>query len=1110
MAFIAPIAGIFSGGGLLAGLGKAVLGLGINLAIAHFFPQKVKGPRAESLKAQTSRYGDRLARIYGTARTAGAITWLKGNQVDEHVRTYRQGKALGPEVTEYSYTATFAVAFVWNGPVAAIPRIWADDKLIYDASAESLQDAIDTGGSAIGVAEGATVTVYLGTDGQGPDPDIEADVGAGNAPSWPGRTYVVIKNLPLEEFGIRVPNIEAEVIHAGTETTTSVEPTTYGVNAWRTDTYGNFFVNAEGTSLTIQRLPGCSIIATHTLPFNAFAVHITERNKVIVTYANERGCRIFDAETGAFEQDLDFGPDNPILNASIDDISIAGINYVFIKAATTAVCLSTSGSGYSMLWEANDLTQSRTLSASPEWLYGTTDMVFDLSKNVIVHHWNTGGIVASATVTLATTGNIRAVFYDQESDSVVVQDATGSLYVYTPDLSTLLRSVSNSFAGGLPFNDPLLSKRMKLGSDRIGVKELTGNDIYIYRLSDLSLISRIDAESTDWANVIGSNDYFNVGFSQSWNAALVLGTGEISTIWYLPRAQRGAEPLADIIEAECRLAGMVADVSAVTGEVKGYPDREGSAPRGVIEDLCRINSVDWAQVDGVQTFFMRKTAADRTLTVAETGMTLNAEPDPVQVKEEYPDPKDIPEQVIISYMSWDAEYRIGSQAGNPEEDANLPDEPTEADETGYPVKVRKKRPLGISTAQVLTDQEAARAADIIFNDLRDSATKYRTSVGPKHLDLHPGNVVNLPLDDSRTAKAVIEKMAGETVLEMEFRKRGDSFTSEAVAQPTPYVVDTLLGIAAVAPVLIDGHLLRSADNNDGFYAGVAVTGDGQFRSATLFQSEDSGTTYNQWAAFVNGMIRGIAVDALPDRAHPGAWDRATSFTIAVPQGTAPDSVSEASLLASETSNGFAVWNASVGDWEYIRAASVVDNLDGTWTLSTLLRGQKGTEFAMAGHAAGATVYHLDSQAMDRATDGDRTLPRVYVAVASGTAFNSTGAVAFTNSGKGLRCWAPCGLKVERDGSGNITGTFHRRDRLGQEWPESGAEDPPMSETVESYKVYVYDTGVVVRTIPSATESFSYSAADQTTDFGSPQSSIDFGIVQVSATYGDGIELSEAA
>ena len=97
-----------------------------------------------------------------------------------------------------------------------------------------------------------------------------------------------------------------------------------------------------------------------------------------------------------------------------------------------------------------------------------------------------------------------------------------------------------------------------------------------------------------------------------------------------------------------------------------------------------------------------------------------------------------------------------------------------------------------------------------------------------------------------------------------------------------------------------------------------------------------------------------------------------------------------------------------------------------------------------------------------------------------------------------------------DVSDNIAGTFLRRDRLGQEWPEDDAEDPPMSEDSESYHVIVYDTGVAVRTIAVTSEAFSYSAADQSTDFGSPQASIDFGIVQISAVYGDGIELREVA
>ncbi|WP_189417253.1 hypothetical protein, partial [Mesorhizobium sp. M1C.F.Ca.ET.193.01.1.1] len=125
------------------------------------------------------------------------------------------------------------------------------------------------------------------------------------------------------------------------------------------------------------------------------------------------------------------------------------------------------------------------------------------------------------------------------------------------------------------------------------------------------------------------------------------------------------------------------------------------------------------------------------------------------------------------------------------DDRKFNDEPSQADETGAPLKVRRNRTMEFSTAQVLKDDDAAKVADILFNALRDAAIVYKTNVGPKHMDLHPGLVVNVPLDESRTAKAVVTKMSGDQVIELEMRKRGDSFVSEAVGQPTPYVIDTL-------------------------------------------------------------------------------------------------------------------------------------------------------------------------------------------------------------------------------------------------------------------------------------------------------------------------------
>ncbi|RVD39058.1 hypothetical protein EN742_16085 [Mesorhizobium sp. M4A.F.Ca.ET.020.02.1.1] len=827
--------------------------------------------------------------------------------------------------------------------------------------------------------------------------------------------------------------------------------------------------------------------------------------------------RVFDAATGAFEADISgVGPAVPVIWTSMDDISFGGVNYLFVYGSGgTLTMLSSIGTGYSVVYSValGGTYETKSLSASPTRLYGCTDWVFDPSKIIVVISWDSVGVSASKVTLSALDTFARTAFYDEESDSVIIVTVNGSIYVYTPDLSTLLRSKVNSFSGGVPYTDPLMSTRLKVASDQIGLKIGSGtdrNDIVIYRVSDLSEVQRIDASTTTWLHTTETQYYF-LGFNQTWQAAITTGTDVVPMIWYLPRAQRLPVDLADVLEAECLLAGLDSDVSAITTQIYGYGDRSGTPPRGIIEDLTRVNFVDFAQVDGVQKFFPRQTAAVRTIAFAETGMALNSEPDPVQISEEYPAALDMPEQMIITYPSYDAVYRIGAQAGTTKDDPKFSDEPSQADETGAPIKVRRNRTMEFSTAQVLTDDDAAKVADILFNALRDAAIVYKTTTSAKHMDLHPGLVVNVPLDDTRTAKAVVTKMSGDHVVEMEFRKRGDSFTSEAVGQSIPYVIDTLLGPADVTPVLIDGHLLRSADDNDGFYAGVAVISQGNFRSASIYRSEDGGSTYAPWAGLTNGMIRGIAIDALPDRPHPGAWDRVSVFNIAVPVGAAPDSVSEEALLGSETTNGFAVRNPS-GEWEYIRAASVVDNLDGTWTLSTLLRGLKGTEFAMAGHAAGATVYHLDDQAMTRPADGDRTLSRIYVAVPTSTVFDSTGAVTFTNMGKALRPWSPqLASAVLDDGTGDWILTWRRRDRLGQAWPESGPEDPPMSETSEAYVVNIYDgMGVLVNSYDATTSTYTYTAADQTTDFGSPQTSLEFGVAQVSAIYGDGIEMREAA
>jgi hypothetical protein len=573
MAFIAPLAGAAVGGGLLGSIVTTAVGVGINLAIAYFFPQKIKGPRAESLKAQTSQYGDQIARTYGSIRTAGAVIWLKGDHVDEHVKTERQGKALGPEVTTYSYTATFAVAFAWNGPCSGVPRIWADDKLIYDVSSEALQHAIDNGGKGIGVAMGASVTVYLGTDDQKPVPDIEADRGAGQVPAWPGIVYVVIKNLPLDEFGIRVPNIEAEIAKGGSSSYLSVDLGLVG--------FGNSFINWDSNGLYaawanldtsfhpkfyIWSLPAGTLrevpIATQ-----GGGSHIDDRNNVIV--ADRTTIQVYDAATGALTDTIArsiVGTNN--FGTAMDDISFGGTTYLLMLTnggfTRNFTMLTNAGFGYIKQWEAatssfTSVNSAHGVSVGPDYGY----FVGQDDATIIRVDIDIVGLNETVVAPAGLTDDIAICHYDEESDSVVIVCANGDIFVYTPDLSTLLRSkTGNGFT--VPLSQGATSKRMKVGSDQIGIVD-SDQIVRIYKLSDLEVLNVIDPAVVGWpTEPLNRGEYsFNADISMVFAPYHALNC----FFWFLPRAGRVPVPVADVIEEECTLAGLPCYASQITDQL---------------------------------------------------------------------------------------------------------------------------------------------------------------------------------------------------------------------------------------------------------------------------------------------------------------------------------------------------------------------------------------------------------------------------------------------------------------------------------------------------------------------------------------------------------------
>lgn len=219
-------------GGPIGGMIGAAIGGYVDQQL--FGPGDQEGPRLGDLRVTTSTYGAPIPLIYGPEnRVAGNIIWA--SDLIETSKETGGGKGGGPSITEYSYRVSCAVSLSGR-PVTNLKRIWANNKVIYDADAVLdfspnhplppvdqvngqivTKDFLDESFSPeLTVARGThsvmdEVRFYPGSAVQIADTVMESFEGVGNVPGYRNTAYVVIKDLQLADFGNRIPNFEFEL-----------------------------------------------------------------------------------------------------------------------------------------------------------------------------------------------------------------------------------------------------------------------------------------------------------------------------------------------------------------------------------------------------------------------------------------------------------------------------------------------------------------------------------------------------------------------------------------------------------------------------------------------------------------------------------------------------------------------------------------------------------------------------------------------------------------------------------------------------------------------------------------------------------------------------------
>ena len=421
----------------------------------------------------------------------------------------------------------------------------------------------------------------------------------------------------------------------------------------------------------------------------------------------------------------------------------------------------------------------------------------------------------------------------------------------------------------------------------------------------------------------------------------------------------------------------------------------------------------------------------------------------------------------------------------------------------YPAAVEEARRLAGHSGRValadlplvLEAEQAAQMAEIWLFEAWAARERAAFALPPSRLALEPGDVVAYAAD-GRSRLLRITEIGEHGARDIEARGIDPEIYSGAAPalRPPPGGPPVIVGQPFV--LFLDLPLLRG---NEPPHAGYVAAAQSPWPGAIAFYRSPEASNFLLKAMAVAPAVTGVTLDPLPTT-FTSRLDRASKIHVALDQG-ALASATELALLAG--ANLAAIQNAD-GEWEVLQFQSAVLTAPATYQLSLFLRGQAGTEAAMrAPLAAGARFVLLDAAPtlVDMSQD-EIGLDYIW---RCGPANRDIGHASYLETthafeGVGLRPLSPAHVRGLRS-AGDLAISWVRRTRIGGDnWD---AAEVPLGEETERYEVDILDGATVKRTLAATAPSLTYTAAQQTADFGAPQSAIDVRVFQLSAVFGRG-------
>lgn len=524
------------------------------------------------------------------------------------------------------------------------------------------------------------------------------------------------------------------------------------------------------------------------------------------------------------------------------------------------------------------------------------------------------------------------------------------------------------------------------------------------------------------------------------------------------------------------------DVSAVTGDLEGYSFPSSTSAVKALEPLMVAFNLSARESSGKLVFYPRDSSGTVSVPATDLAAHMSGEDYTRAIQFTDSPSTDLPSQVNVRYYDPEFDYQPAAQRER---------------------KIGKtlERVTSLDFPLVLTASQARGIAKRMLWSAWAERRQAKFVLPPEYFHLEDGDFASVVAGGQSYTVRVTEVSQGANFIHEVSGyvcSTSTSFTTASTSGTGRDLITDLYSPPSLLPLILDIPSLAESQNLVSGYFFGATTGSTSlpWRGGSLFDSLDD-SSYTQEGTITTQATTGTCSDALSN-ASPWMWDLINEPTVVLMRGTLT-SRTELEVLAGANT-------ALIGD-ELVSFVNATLTAPNTYKLSKLLRGVRGTEHKINGHASGET-FILVSEAIEYKplNFSEVASSRWWKAVAYGGTLSLITSYTRTLGAATLRPFSPVNLNRSLDGSNNKTITWSRRTRTF--FRQFSGLEAPIGEESELYDVEIWNfpaQDTLLRTFSNVTTpSVVYTAAQQTADGLTPGDLTYVKVFQRGVPYGRGI------